>query len=61
MFGLFELTAPAALIAAGFSIWGYSKTKKPGLALLAGVLILYAFVVVWRAFVPAPEHHPWMR
>ena len=61
MFGPFQLTAVATLIGAGFSIWGYSKTKKPGLAMLAGVLILWACVVVWRAFVSAPEQHPWVR
>ena len=59
--GLFQLTAVAAVIAAALSAWGYSKTKKPGLALLAGALIVYAAAVVWRSFVAAPEHQPWMR
>ena len=61
MFGLFQLTAVVAIIAAGLSIWGYSKTRKPGLAMLAGALILFAAVVIWRAFFPASEHHPWFK
>ncbi|HEX4591729.1 MAG TPA: hypothetical protein VH120_17460 [Gemmataceae bacterium] len=58
MSGLFEFGAVLAFLAGILATWGYAKTKKPGLALVAGALFLLAGVMVWRSFVPAPEHVP---
>lgn len=50
-----------SLIAGALSASWYVRTKRPIIALLAGVLFLLALVSFWRTFVPPPEHHPGMR
>jgi hypothetical protein len=50
-----------ALVAGVLVTRQYARTKRPMVALVAGVLFLLALVAFWRSFIPPPEHHPGMR